>query len=46
MLGVSSFWEYLCAIPFHVKRDLKASVLDVCCTYFLYLYIGLHAGSY
>jgi hypothetical protein len=24
----------------------KASVLDVCCTYFLYLSIGLHAGSY
>jgi hypothetical protein len=26
------------------KRDLKASVLDACCTYFLYLSIGLHAS--
>jgi hypothetical protein len=24
----------------------KASVLDVCCTYILYLSTGLHAGSY
>jgi hypothetical protein len=28
------------------KRDLKASVLDACCTYFLYLSIGLHDGSF
>jgi hypothetical protein len=28
------------------KRDLNVSVLDTCCTYFLYLSIGLHAGSY
>jgi nitrate reductase NapE component len=25
------------------KQDLKASVLDSCFTYFLYLSIGLHA---
>jgi hypothetical protein len=28
------------------KRDLKASVLDACCTYFLYLSIGLHASIF
>jgi hypothetical protein len=27
------------------KWDLKASVLDACCTYFLILSIGLHATS-
>jgi hypothetical protein len=26
------------------KRDLKESVLDAYCTYFLYLSIGLHAS--
>jgi hypothetical protein len=29
-----------------LERDLKTSVLDTCCTYFLYLSIGLHAGSF
>jgi hypothetical protein len=26
------------------KQDLKASVLGACCTYFLYLSIGLHVS--
>jgi hypothetical protein len=28
------------------KRDLKESALDACCTYFLYLSIGLHASIF
>jgi hypothetical protein len=28
------------------KPDLKASVIDACCTYFLYLSIGLHASIF
>jgi hypothetical protein len=28
------------------KRDSKASVLDSCYTYFLYVFIGLHASVF
>jgi hypothetical protein len=45
-LFLASIYRKILKILSSGKQDLKAGVLDTCCTYFLHLSIGMHGSIF